>query len=98
MGNRKRVIIMSRPVKPDREPDYTYKCWHFYFDEMAQWNDTTHLMFHIRIVNSKMQYLSNNHNWIIYSAEDLSTLSYNAYLKWEEILHKILLGGYGEHV
>jgi len=35
-------------IKPDREPDYKTQNWHFYFEEMVQWNVSMMKLYKLR--------------------------------------------------
>jgi len=77
-------------VKPNRKPDYKYARWHFYFEEMVQWNSTEKRMYKIRYHDLKLEYTDLKIEWTIwYGNSDIFT---SAYLKWrDEVTERVLL-------
>lgn len=70
--------------KPNREPDFEFECYFFYFREMVQWNTTDSILYPIRLARSgRIKFFSRSHEtWCDYNVEDRDPI-YDAYINWQ---------------
>lgn len=69
--------------KPNREPDVKYSSWWFYFEEMVQYNDESHMTFLVRFEDGDLQYFSNiDAGWISYNKLSIGGNVLKSYMKY----------------
>lgn len=76
---------------PDRQPDYSFVVWDFFFKEMIQWNSQDECSYKIKEESSRLFFYSKRYQkWLEYDphvSEDI----YKAYLDWQ--IDNLLLEG-----